>query len=340
MDKHLSTSSFKWNLFFSALFVLVVVYLFSMGLGTIMKKVDSNDILGRSISENTFKYEGNEVLFIGDSRTHQGLDPRVFADITGEQAYNLGRPGLQAPFTYLILRDYVKTAKQKPEAIYVNYSFYLFGGMQWMHDIYFSYYTPTVPEVVDIIQSQLLTPVEAIKWYFKTRINYWRYKQSFTSMIKGILTSPISELKRINHVIEQSEMQYDHDSRGYYSRGSELVKEDKITDGSDYKKGIERGYSTYMDYIKRTFDLAQKHKIKLIVYQFPWPNATDNPVFAEVISYYQAMLEKEMAGNPYVSYLKDDYYWEPQYFSDPLHLNQSGAEKLTSKISEHFLSTR
>ena len=125
------------------------------------------------------------------------------------------------------------------------------------------------------------------------------------------------------------------------------LQKDIIDNG--YKIGIERGYSVYLKYMKKFFDLAHQHHIKVMFYEFPWPKLKDNKEFHSIISYYQNIqfkqykeysrkyrLNKRYRNYANVYWLKYNYFWPLEYFVDPLHLNDIGAKKLTRLMSKWY----
>lgn len=63
-----------------SVFVSVLIFM-SLALDRLMVFLDSNSNIGRSISENKQIYGNYDILAIGDSRTHQGVDSNVLSDI-------------------------------------------------------------------------------------------------------------------------------------------------------------------------------------------------------------------------------------------------------------------
>lgn len=332
---------------YKALFVgstLVCLFLSIMLIPTslIVEQLDSNSYIGKSISENPDIYNEADVIIIGDSRANQGIDCNVLEkaayDLARKEikAYNLGRPGMQAPFTYLVFADYIHNVKKKPKVLIMNISFYLLGGMQWMKDIYFSYYTPKLWQVIHAYQNKLITAQEGIKWYLGTRIPFIRYRSKLkTNILENLASNPEKILSTYSDTYLFKRYQFDKTNKGYLSNGSKrlAVKDMDASFYDNYKKGTERGYSVYLTYLRHLFDLAAKYKIHVLIYEFPWPILAEKDNFIEILSYYQKLI-KELAGNnSYVHFVDYPYFWECDKFIDPLHLNQFGANELSSKAA-------
>lgn len=129
--------------------------------------------------------------------------------------------------------------------------------------------------------------------------------------------------------------QFDAFNKGYLSRGSEKIHEDEdFSSFKAYKTGIENGYSLYLNYLERFFELALKYNFKIIVYEFPWPMKAKSNEFNSVIDYYQSIIKKTASENPNVIFIQERYFWDTPLFADPLHLNQTGSQKLTDIVVE------
>jgi hypothetical protein len=97
-----STSSFKR--YGKALLSGAIVFvLMNVLLAYGMRHYDGQSEVGRSISDGRYHRIPADVIFLGDSRAHEGLDPEVFAAESAKTgtrlaALNLGAPGMQGPF--------------------------------------------------------------------------------------------------------------------------------------------------------------------------------------------------------------------------------------------------
>ena len=98
---------------------------------------------------------------------------------------------------------------------------------------------------------------------------------------------------------------------------------------------MEVGYAEYFLYMNRFFELAAQNKINIIVYDFPWPQKFINDIsFPSIHAYYKRLIMDQAENNEYVYFPHYDFYREEKFFSDPLHLNQLGSEKLSKQIAQ------
>ncbi|OAJ96154.1 hypothetical protein [Vibrio bivalvicida] len=336
MESNSYIFSSKKALITLAIFVIVVIAM-SMITDKLMTHFDSNSNIGRSISDNEQVYRDYDFLAIGDSRTQQGVDSAMLSNLLSSDekvadVYNLGRPGMQAPFTYFIVRDYLDNVDKRPSAIVVNFSFYLLGGEEWMKSIYLTYYKPKLWQVIDAYSSQLVTFREALEWYFGTRLSFLRYRDRAPNLVTE-LSNPKELARQVSSISENNERLFRASNFGYLSRGTETITKDEVVIGG-YSKGLERGYSLYFVYMSRFFEIAAQNKINVIVYDFPWPQEFMlDPSFSDIHAYYKNLIMNQAKNNEYVHFPEYDFFWEEKYFSDQLHLNQSGSEKLTKQLS-------
>lgn len=334
MQSNSFTSSSKWVVIQVGAGIVLAIVALNIALHYVMQNLDTNGATASGLDSR----QATDVLFIGDSRTNQGIDPRVFEEASGKQisALNLGRPGMQAPMFYFLTRDYLENSPTHPKAIVVNISFYLLGGRQWFEDIYLAYYNPQFWQVTDALDTQLINTDEALSWYFGTRIPMLRYRKRLAGLIDSFAEDPTRAAFREharNSLI--ANLARDEKNKGYLSRGVSALSGVSENEFASYKVGIDNGYSVYTDYLKRFFDLAARYRIHVIVYAFPWPlQAKAAPNFQEVLAHYDNKIKSIAEGNPYVHFVEHDFYWNEKYFADPLHLNQQGAEVLSRRALE------
>lgn len=329
MDNSSSTSSSKWVIAQVAIGVAIALIGLNILLHYAMRGLDSNDATTSGLDST----QAADVLFIGDSRTNQGLDPRTFeAESEGQiTALNMGRAGMQAPMFYFVARDYLENAPKPPKAIVMNISFYMLGGRQWFEDIYLAYYNPKAWQITDAVSTQLITGQEAVSWYVGTRIPMFRYRKRISGLVQAFANDPSRGIFAEHSMnLMTANLLRDENNKGYLSRGVKEVEKITEEEYGYYKIGLDNGYSIYIDYLKRFFDLAARYRVHVIIYPFPWPEeAKASQNFQTVFTHYEKKVRDHAAGNPYVHFVDYDYYWPNKYFVDPLHLNQQGADILT-----------
>lgn len=353
MESSSYTFSFK-RIATGAALVLGLLVVASFIVDRLISAVDSNDFIGRSISDVPEAWQPHDVIFIGDSRTNQGMSPDVFnAQLKAEGhaetvAYNMGRPGMQAPFFNLVLRKYMRETEHAPKAVFMNASFYLMYGDNWLRDVYLSYYTPDLRTAWDAYNTGALDIADAFKWYVRTHVPLMRYRKRAL----GLLDSATTDVVKLANELEVI--------RANYSRGYRTLSDDPKKPGFYHNNGFgSRGFShiqasdvsaegyaarkeeePILDQFRQVFEHAREHGYTIYIYEFPWPEPICSPQFQEIVSYYQGVLKKIAAGNPNVKFIDHDYCWPIELFVDPLHLNQTGAEELSKRAAGWFTRER
>ncbi len=313
--------------------ILVCIIIVESVINAVMPHLESNGVIGEKFA-NIEELEGTyNRLVLGDSRSHQGINPKVLDENSDYKTFNMAAPGMQTPFFYYILSRWIK-AKGVPKQVIVNISFYLLGGKQWMDDIYFAYYTPTIEETWDSYANMLnYYPQDAFSWYFRTRIPSIRYNKR----IRGLLNQYSSASDHGNFRTELAKLrdmrtrELDEGYQGYLSRGTDRI-DDEI-DLSTYVTTIHNGYSVYQNYLKRFFELTNEYDFDIYVYDFPWPQQYETSEnFIEVHDYYTEMIANVAEMYPRVHMISNEFFYAHEYFVDSLHLNDYGATKLSNEI--------
>ena len=304
-----------------------------------MAGLDSNDNIGRSISRNPIFYKKYDVLFLGDSRSHQGLDPNTFnasyLKLTGQKikSYNAARPGMQSPFFYFIIKDYLTQSKHTPKAVVVNASFYMLWGSVWLKNIYLNYYQPKKWQIMEALKNLPLH--YTAQWALKSNISLIRYRKRINDMSKALLAYPESFFKSLEKVKLRGKELIEEKRFGYLARPGERAKEKDVEQFCIFQKGMER--DLYLDYMKKFFDLAQEYNFKIFVYGYPWPEkCKQTPTFDIVRRYYYEKIREVAKGNSNIHFIEYPNYWPLENFADPLHVNHMGAQKLTREIVQQI----
>jgi len=323
---------------FGIAFMLLLMSIASSAFEHAISQTDSNDLIGKSISQNKDIHQTYDVLFMGDSRTHQGMDPHVFTkqyvqlNPNGNLlSYNLGRPGMQSPFIYLVLLDYLRHADRPPQAIFLNISFYLLYGEGWLRDVYLTYYTPNLSQAITFYQKGWISFRDTGLWYVGSRLSFLRYRKRARNIFDNFALNP-GQLKNDRAGWKKLQAQFlEKSNYGYVSRGFNHITPEAIS-SEGYRTGLED--QRFLDSLTDVFALAKKFKMPIFIYEFPWPQEIQSPEFDHILSYYRDIQKNLSANNTYIHFIEYDYYWPIELFVDPLHLNQPGADKLSALAAQ------
>lgn len=339
MASNLSISSFKLPRSVTCLALSLGTFIvLNWALLKVAPFFDSNFVLLDGVNDESWD-AGGDVLFLGDSRGHQGLIPREFEDRMEQHgiemdAMNLSRPGMQTPFTYYFSKRALTSAKKKPKIVVVNFSFYLLGGQDWMRDIYWAYYRPSLRESYHATIMRLMPWNESAEWYVRTRIPAWMFRKRVNNIVKAALDDPRALRPELTGIYTQQELSRYEISKGYYSRGFDHISPAEIGPHG-YTTGFEKGYSVYFEYLNLMLEELAARDVQVYIYRFPWPEQRENDSsFEEVLDHYWEKLKEGNESIASVHFLDEVYYWPIENFADPLHLNHPGAIKLTRILAD------
>ena len=132
------------------------------------------------------------------------------------------------------------------------------------------------------------------------------------------------------------------ESKGYYFIAEQAVAENNSLPENFIEEGgggetINKAssYDPFVDpYVKMFFDLAQEHRVKVLLIQ---PAYRENQYLQyEEIPLQYTVLLKQYSN---VAIAKEGWklkFYENRYFSDPTHLNEEGARQYTEEIYVEF----
>lgn len=312
------------------MYIISLIIIFEIVTAYLIINIESNALAPEKFNNlSSLKKEYNRIV-LGDSRSHQAIDPRILDKNSSFTTYNLAAPGMQTPFMYYAAKKFIDE-KEVPKQIVVNISFYLLGGMQWMDDIYFRHYKPSLHEIFDSYANNLQSKIiPNLKWYIKTHIPSLKHEGRITKLLSNTQGLP----KMYKESFKARQLLLDELYQGYMPRGYKHIK-DEIKLGK-WNTKFHRGYSVYFHYMNRFFDLTNRYDTQIYIYEFPWPKAYKNYENLEEVHLFYTNKIKEIAKNyPNVHYLdNDNLFIEHKNFVDPLHLNNLGAELISKQLAK------
>ncbi|MEO0911415.1 MAG: hypothetical protein AAFY59_00270 [Pseudomonadota bacterium] len=314
----------------------------NLGAQALFEPIDANTEFGRSLSTRIEAIDRDgDVLFIGDSRAHQGLSPRIFEAAvrarTGEEvrAVNLARPGMQTPFFLYTLQNYVAVAERKPKVLIMNVSYYLLHGREWMDRIYFLSFRPTLRQTLDSVRSGLLNPAEAVMWNIRTRLPLLQMRRPFTHVLMDLWSSPpeeISEALDRHRRLEAS--LYEATTGGYSARGPAHIGPRTKQVGEIFNPGLAD--PLHLGYLRRLMAFADENDIEVVIFEYPWTEYQRSDHADATVAHYRRIVEAIAAPFANVHLVEHPHYWDHTHFVDPLHVNDKGAERLSRLAAEWY----
>lgn len=247
-----------------------------------------------------------EVLFLGSSNLMGGINPVQLWEETGIQAYNYCSRAQTFPFTYAYLQDALRT--QKPECVVIDaYSIFSDKDINGLMNTDF-HFGINMDSLSVRAKSELITNYiykeEWLSYYFPLFKNHNYYKT---------WENPEDETSEI--------------FMGYcFAGGIEYY------DTPEYSDGVAAMDEVDGIYLQKIIELCQKKEIDLYVIKTPVAyddeehqklNAAKQMCEAYDVDFYDMSLDTEEWGFDFGSDMRD-------YF----HVNESGAEKVTTRIGE------
>lgn len=300
----------------------------------------------------------NLVFFMGDSKIAGGIIPEVFdRETENTYSYNLSLPGMPLGPHYFLIEEYLKR-NPPPKAIVMKldlglFDFFFFksnalrgAGLReaadyaiWDNDgsILVNYFFPIRyfwPDAKRYVVSRIykiLPPLiqDRIKRkYLENVEDRETYEHNWEEYFETRYISPEKRTRDRQRVLEKG--------RGYYYFEEQAALRGHLP--RNYKHDLQKypPKKLYAEdpypYLEKLLNLAEAYGIKIILIQ-PYEHQHLREKRA-----IPALWRNVLAKHPKVVRWAnaDVKYYEPDYFSDPLHLTREGAEHYTGIIAAEY----
>jgi hypothetical protein len=265
----------------------------------------------------------NDVIFLGDSTCHTGVDPRIFERMTGLVAYNLGSlRGVGATGFIIKLKAYL-LHHAKPRAVVLCVSPTCFedeaariGGP--LPKAFAANYGPEVAEVVP--------PLERVSYFCKRGVrSVWQ--PDFVDRLQGqdVRDVPLKGIKQEEtyHTLQRKTL----DSRGFFGLPGSHGPPKGIGGGGDVVIRDE-----WREGAQRIAQICEEAGVTLVI-EFA-------PVSADVARARNFRPLETLAGElgstyPHTSAVRPIVRtYDPSLMWDALHLNAAGVEKFQAGVAK------
>ena len=302
------------------------------------------------------------VLFLGNSKIVAGIIPEVFDRANGHKifSFNLALSALPLGPNYFMLKDYLQ---HNPPPKYIVTTLDP-GGLR--HGL-MPYYAPINAGLWEVIEYSwyrkdwdlLINYLFPIRFYWP-EVRIYMIRRILPLVSKSFWTH--ERQKFVDQSKNKETFQHDWDNwyrlkyldfeeasqererilrmdRGYYYIVEQAALGGQLPDdyvAQENKKSKALPVSQKEDFedpfVKRFFDLALSKGIKVILISgyALGPRGSHTAVVSDT----WASAQKKYR-NVYFSRFEPRYY-EPKYFSDPVHVNRAGATRYTLEIAEEF----
>lgn len=327
----LSTSSSKFVLRLVIFFLVLDIIIAGAMFIAYTIDDDVNDI--KSLWQDIYATEPDcvDIVFLGSSHANSTFDPKVFDDVIGKVSFNLGSSNQTPKTSYYILKEFLK--KQHPRIL--------------VQEVYWDVLTNKVEETA-VNSQQLLYMHPGTNW-LGIYANAFSEKERETFIIKGL--NPFYRLKGIalRHLtarppaVEQTQPSVQYKGRGYRPY---LITADGSRKGEVIKRlnGFTGYSSEQLQYLQKTLDLAKSRDMKIILVMAPiMPEVFDS------LNCYNNVeqVTTQIARNNNVDYIdfnrliqKKGIFLPTSYFGDEHHVNEKGAQVVSTYVAEYIKSNR
>ncbi|MDF1719324.1 MAG: hypothetical protein P1U65_01475 [Minwuia sp.] len=323
--------------------VFAGLFLANSGINWLDQNVNVNRVYGNALSAHMAKNDlTSEVIFIGDSRTHQGVIPTEFTGAIQERtgrnvpAWNFGRPGMQIPFFYFTIEEFAKASGKWPRAVIMNASYYLLCRKDWMNRVYLPYFELEPEQFDTAADLGVIWPWE--KWYWQARqdiplLGSFHMVNTLFGMLAK--SAPVATLNSFESYSKHVYSAYSDELRGYYPRGNIHIGPNDRRKTRTFRDDL--ACDNFLQFLDKLIVDAKQHGTMVIIYEFPWAKAQESPLDNAMIAYYQTKVKNITKRHENSLFIEYDHFWDYRNFVDTLHLNNRGASKLTNLIAEWYI---
>lgn len=248
-----------------------------------------------------------DVLFFGSSRCNHHYNPAVFEDSLGLTCYNVGRDGNRLPYHYAMLKGIL--GRYTPKVIVLDVSLDDFEENDEAYDRLSSLlpYYRDQPEIQPIIEMR--SPFERIKLLSRS----YPYNSSLLTIAVG------------NMAFNQQRKQ---DIKGYLPLFTTWKGPSPAQNLPNSSALDNRKVKLYEAFLAE----CRQRDIKLYV--------TVSPYFVSFTNTTTLTLARQIADRqnvPFLNFSQEAAFLRaPHYFSDPGHLNNSGANLFSTKVARQL----
>lgn len=247
-----------------------------------------------------------DIIVLGASRAAHHYVPSILSDSLEMSCYNAGSDGMCIYYHYGILSSYLKERKPKLVLYDVGTLDLLpSGSATFTLEAALDRLAPHYGEYEEIDSLYALAGW-AEGWKMCSQL--YRYNSKLVQMIKC-------------HFIPSLE------DAGYEAVYGSLPSNMELTGEDDRNDCFEKGKKEYLNKLIR---LTRREKIELVFVYSPQYSKGESVAIKEI---------KRMAEENHILFLdfmNEPGFMSPQFFKDPLHLNDTGARKFSAFLAHHL----
>lgn len=302
----------------SSVFVLLIVLILSLLNPIFVLKLEHRRKLYQGFYKST--EAPFDVVLLGSSHMHSGINPNVLWDKYGITSFNYGTGGQPINVTYYLLKEVLK---KHTNPIVVVDLYYLGYTETYGKSGYIRYVLDSMKTSINKVQAVINTTPKSywITYVFPFLRFHTRWKE-----------------------LNQEDFYYDYE-RNYYTKGFAATQD---MYGSDNKSNLNISEKADLppeseEYLMKIIELSKQEGFKLVFINVPY----DSSVTDAMPSWYKDSAKmfntvSEIAGGnniPFIDYNKkiDELGFDfKSDMSNPDHMNIWGAEKVTALLGKYL----
>lgn len=298
---------------------------------------DTNSYTRLTLHEFYESEEEIETLFLGTSHCFRAYDPMLYEELTGETAFNLGSSSQNIDTSYYLLKEALKY--QDIEKVYLDiYHIFLFFNPDNRElveaNIISDYMKPSINKVSFILHRS--ASEHYTNSFFPFRRD-WQLLGDFEYLKENIAKKQQDSYKNYEPVVYDDEQ---YVAKGFVASWATLNPEDYDWIPKSEKVDLSDDTSFAMSYVEKIAELCRKEGIELIFLTAPsYKEYLETKDSYEMIhDFVQELADKrEVAYWDFNMCSEELLDLEAEDFMDADHLNESGAEKVTTCLAELVL---
>ena len=298
---------------------------------------DENSYTRLTLHEFYESEEKIETIFLGTSHCFRAYEPKLYEELTGECAYNLGSSSQNIDTSYYLLKEALKYQDIKKVYLDIYHEFFFFNpdNRELVEaNIISDYMKPSLNKVSFILSRS--SSEHYTNSFFPFR-RYWQLFGDFRYLKENLAKKSKDSYKNYAPVVYDDE---EYVSKGFVASYAALNPENYQWIPKSEKVDLSGNQSFALSYLEKIVELCSQENVELIFLTAP-----SYKEYLETKDSYEEIHEyvKELAKKYQVTYWDFNVCSEEQLhlgaedFMDVDHLNGSGAEKVTKCLAEFVL---
>lgn len=298
---------------------------------------DVNSYTRLTLHEFYESEEKIETIFLGTSHCFRAYEPKLYEELTGECAYNLGSSSQNIDTSYYLLKEALKYQDINKVYLDIYHEFFFFNpdNRELVEaNIISDYMKPSLNKVNFILSRS--SSEHYTNSFFPFRRD-WQLLGDFTYLKENLAKKSKDSYKNYEPVVYDDEK---YVSKGFVASYAVLNPENYQWILKSEKVDLSGDQSFALSYLEKIVELCRKENVEIIFLTAP-----SYKEYLETKDSYEEIHEyvRELAEKYQVTYWdfnvcsEEQLHLDAEDFMDVDHLNASGAKKVTQCLAEFVL---